>query len=218
MNADSGAIPESAFLLKGQKNKMSGADEKAEQTALEILFAFYPDDTPFRQMLLKHSYQVCGKALQLMSDPRCRNLNADRSTVVTGALLHDVGIGRCHAPDILCEGTEPYIAHGIIGAGMLRELGAGTGRDLECYARICERHTGTGLTAADIRRQKLPLPERDFLPETIEEKLICFADKFYSKSGDMKEKSMERIRRSMEKFGAETLTRWSELCRLFGAE
>ena len=75
--------------------------------------------------------------------------------MVTGALLLDVGIGRCHAPDILCEGTEPYIAHGIIGAEMLRKLAAENGRDLECYARICERHTGTGLTAADILRLRL---------------------------------------------------------------
>ena len=195
---------------------MNDSDRFAEQTALEIIYTFYPEDTPFRQMLLKHSYQVCGKALELLEHPCARKLNVDRAVAVTGALLHDVGIGRCHAPDILCEGTEPYIAHGIIGAEMLRKLAAETGRDLECYARICERHTGTGLTAADIRRQNLPLPERDFLPETVEEKLICLADKFYSKSGDMTEKSVERICRSMQKFGPETLARWSELCRLFG--
>ena len=195
---------------------MNPSDQAAEQTALEIIESFYPEDTPFRQMLLKHSYQVCGKALELLDNLCVRKLNADRKTVVTGALLHDVGIGRCQAPDILCEGTEPYIAHGIIGAEMLRRLAAETGRDLEDFARICERHTGTGLTAEDIRRQNLPLPERDFLPETIEEKLICLADKFYSKSGDMKEKSLERIERSMAKFGPDTLTRWDGFCRLFG--
>lgn len=195
---------------------MKPSDRAAEQTALEILGSFYPEDTPFRRMLLKHSYQVCGKALELLDNPCARKLNADRETVVTGALLHDVGIARCHAPDILCEGTEPYIAHGIIGAEMLRQLAAETGRDLESFARICERHTGTGLTAAEIRRQNLPLPERDFLPETVEEKLICLADKFFSKSGDMKEKSPDRICRSMQKFGPDTLVRWHELCQLFG--
>ncbi len=195
---------------------MNRPDRAAEETALEIIGSFYPEDTPFRRMLLKHSYQVCGKALELLERPCARKLNADRETVVTGALLHDVGIGKCHAPDILCEGTEPYIAHGIIGAAMLRKLAAETGRDLEGYARICERHTGTGLTAADIRRQHLPLPERDFLPETAEEKLVCLADKFFSKSGDMKEKSPDRICRSMQKFGPDALARWQELCRLFG--
>ena len=195
---------------------MNPSDRAAEQTALAVIESFYPEDTPFRRMLLKHSYQVCGKALELLERPCAEELNADRETVVTGALLHDVGIGKCRAPDILCEGTEPYIAHGIIGAEMLRRLASETGRDLECYARICERHTGTGLTAADIRRQNLPLPERDFLPETVEEKLICLADKFFSKSGDMKEKSPDRICRSMQKFGPDTLARWHELCRLFG--
>ena len=101
---------------------------------------------------------------------------------------------------------------------MLRLYGTEHGLDLEKYARICERHTGTGLTADEIRRQGLPLPVRDFLSETLEEKLICLADKFYSKSGDMKEKSLARIERSMAKFGPDTLTRWNELCRLFGLQ
>ena len=189
----------------------------AESRALEIIRFFYPEDTPFRQMLLRHSYQVCGKALEIL--PHCSLTPApDPELVTEGALLHDIGIGRCHAPDILCTGTEPYIAHGVIGAEMLREYGAGRGLDLEPYARICERHTGTGLAKADIIRQHLPLPERDFLPETPAEKLICLADKFYSKSGDMQEKTPERIERSLRKFGPETLARWTELCREFGVK
>ena len=188
----------------------------AERSALEIIGHFYPEDTPFRQMLLKHSYQVCTKAESIMELPEAASLGLDREQVIRGALLHDIGIGQCHAPDILCSGTEPYIAHGVIGAQMLRRFGAETGMDLEAYARICERHTGTGLTAEDIRRQHLPLPERDFLPETPEEKLICLADKFYSKSGNMEEKPLSRIIRSMEKFGPETLKRWQDLCGIFG--
>jgi len=187
----------------------------AESRALAVIRFFYPEDTPFRQLLLRHSYQVCGKALEILSHIDFRSA-PDPDLVTAGALLHDIGIGLCHAPDILCTGTEPYIAHGIIGARMLREYGAGHGFDLEPYARICERHTGTGLTKEDIRRQHLPLPEQDFLPETPEEKLICLADKFYSKSGDMQEKTPERIERSLRKFGPETLARWTSLCRDFG--
>ena len=191
-------------------------DSAAERSALDIIGHFYPEDTPFRQMLLKHSYQVCSKAEAIMRLPEAGSLGLNRELVIRGALLHDIGIGQCHAPDILCMGTEPYIAHGVIGARMLRRFGAETGMDLEAYARICERHTGTGLTAEDIRRQHLPLPERDFLPETPEEKLICLADKFYSKSGNMEEKSLSRIVRSMEKFGPETVKRWQVLCGIFG--
>lgn len=101
-----------------------------------------------------------------------------------------------------------------------REMAEGTapeGVDLEACARVCERHTGSGLTASEIEREGLPLPHRDFLPETLEEKLICYADKFFSKSGDPeKEKSLEKIRRSMAAFGPDSLARFDALHALFG--
>lgn len=178
----------------------------------EILQYFYPDDTPLRRVLLKHSEQVRCKALEILKKS---SLSLDPVLVSAGAVLHDVGILRCHAPSIFCTGTEPYIAHGIIGAAMLRAYGTERGLDMEVFARICERHTGAGLTAEEIRKQGLPLPAKDFLPETPEEKLICFADKFFSKSGTMEEKPLEKVRRSLEKFGPETLARFDELTRFF---
>ena len=177
-----------------------------------ILRYFYPDDTSLRRVLFKHSEQVCGKALEILKNS---SLSLDPELVSTGSLLHDVGILRCHAPSIFCTGSEPYIAHGMIGGSMLRAYGKEHDLDLEVFARICERHTGAGLSAEDIRAQGLPLPEKDFLPETPEEKLICFADKFYSKSGNMEEKSFEKVRRSMEKFGPDSLARFDEMTKLF---
>ena len=176
--------------------------------ALSIIHHFYPADDDFRKLLLLHSNQVKDKALQILSN--C-DLQLDRTIVENGALLHDIGIGRCHAPSILCNGTEPYLAHGIIGAAMLREMDA----SFEPYARICERHTGTGITATEIIAQSLPIPIRDYLPETPEEKLICLADKFFSKSGDLHEKSLSDIRRSLSRFGSDTLARLDEMCELF---
>ena len=133
-------------------------------------------------------------------------------------MLHDIGILHCHAPKILCTGSEPYLAHGILGARMLRGYGAahGMGVALEPFARICERHTGSGITAQEVRLQQLPIPERDYLPETVAEEVICLADKFFSKSGDMQEKTLERVRRSMAKFGSGPAERFEALCRLFG--
>ena len=197
---------------------MKLTEDQNGNSALEILRHFYPEETPLRKMLLKHSFQVCRKALQILRSPACPALQLDRDTVIVGALLHDLGIGCCHAADIFCTGPEPYIAHGILGARMLREYAGRTGKQMERYARICERHTGSGLTAEDIRRQHLPLPEQDYLPETPEEKLICLADKFFSKSGSMKEKSLPQITRSMQKFGPGAVSRWQKLCRDFGIE
>ncbi len=82
----------------------------------------------------------------------------------------------------------------------------------------CERHIGVGLTAEDIRRQKLPLPARDMVPLSLEEEIICFADLFYSKNPDSVTvmKSREEVRASLEKFGEGKITifdRWyARLC------
>ena len=180
--------------------------------ALAIIDFFYKDEPELKEVMLKHSNQVKVKALQILEQS---TLALDWETVINGALLHDIGIIKCHAPSILCNGSENYIRHGIIGAEMLRNYGSENGVDLEIYARIAERHTGSGLTAMNIIAQELSLPHRDFLPETELEKLICYADKFFSKSGDMKEKSLEVIRRSMLKFGADSLDRFDAMTDLF---
>lgn len=183
---------------------------------LDIIRHFYPEDTPLRRLLILHSAQVRDKALLILSNPVCQSLDIDMQTVVNGAMLHDIGILRCDAPSIHCEGDEPYLLHGAIGARMLREYGREMAIDLEPYARICERHTGAGLTREDIIRQQLPLDIRDYLPETLEEKLVCLADKFYSKSKPEKEKPLDRVEASMLKFGDDTLRRFNELCEIFG--
>lgn len=182
---------------------------------LSIIQFFYPDDTPLRRLLLRHSNQVAQKAFDILKGS---GLPLNSRLVLGGALLHDIGILRCRAPKILCVGTEPYLTHGIIGGGMLREFGKKQGIDLESYARICERHTGSGLTAEAIRTQNLPLPVQDFLPETYEEKIICLADKFFSKSGDGKEKSLPHIQRSMLRFGPDSLERLNAMCALFSID
>ena len=126
------------------------------QNAERLIALFYPEDTPLKRLLLRHSEQVREKAQEIA---KLSGVEVDVNIVAAGAMLHDIGILHCHAPKILCTGTEHYLRHGIIGAQMLRDLDPA----LEVYARICERHTGSGLTAREIRLQQLPLPEQDFL-------------------------------------------------------
>ena len=182
----------------------------------EIFEYFYPEDTPLRRLLLKHSFQVAEKALDIAG--KLPENFVDKSVVFKGALLHDIGVGMCHAPRILCTGQLNYICHGCAGSSMLRKYGAEKGADLEVYALICERHTGSGITAAEVRQQALPLEIRDYLPLSREEKLIALADKFFSKSGNMAEKPLSRIRTSMAEFGAASLERFDALCDLFGVD
>ena len=171
----------------------------------QIIDKYYPEDGPLRQLLLNHSRQVMERAL-LIAD-RHPELGADRTLLVEGAMLHDIGIFLTHAPGIHCHGTHPYLLHGRLGAELMREEGR------EDIARICERHTGTGLTRQNIIDRGLPLPLQDFLPETLEETIVCYADKFYSKSHPERERSLEATARSLAPFGeagVRTFWQWAE--------
>ena len=67
----------------------------------------------------------------------------------------------------------------------------------------------------EIEQQNLPLPHRDFLPETIEEKIICYADKFYSKSHLDCCKTLPQAEKTISRFGDEGLQRFLQWERMF---
>ena len=171
-----------------------------------LILKYYPEDTPLRRLLMHHSQQVADRALRICdAHPE---LGLDREFLREAALIHDIGIFLTDAPGIHCQGASPYLTHGVQGAMLMRREGR------EDLARICERHTGTGLTVENIRTQGLPLPERDLLPETLEEQVVCYADKFYSKSHPERERTVEQTAKSLEKFGAEGVQKflnWAEI-------
>lgn len=168
-----------------------------------LIDKYYVGQDELKALLLHHSRQVADKALEVCTaHPEWQ---ADMQFVEEAAMLHDIGIIFCDAPGILCHGTEPYIRHGFIGAELLRKEG------MHAHARVAERHTGSGLTREQIIAEHLPLPELDFLPETIEERVICYADKFFSKSHPERIASLEHIRQSMLRFGYGSPERWAQL-------
>lgn len=189
----------------------------------KIIYHFYPEADKLRDILLVHSRGVANLALEIFDANPQLFANSDRNFVEAAAMLHDIGIRQCNAPGIGCYGTEYYICHGTLGARMMRELDISAAEyglsvdQQEMLARVCERHTGTGLTRQQIEKQGLPLPHCDLTPETIEEQLVCYADKFYSKTHPEVRKTYERAERSLMKFGEEgivTFRRWHEMFRL----
>lgn len=171
-----------------------------------IINKYYPRQDELRHILMVHSRKVADRALQISaSHPE---LHLDDAFLEEAAMLHDLGIFRCDAPGICCMGTEPYICHGRLGAEIMR------GEGYPRHARVCERHTGAGLTVNNIVSQHLPLPHEDFLPETLEEQVICYADKFYSKSYLEREKTFEQAQKSIARFGDDgwqRFLRWHEM-------
>jgi uncharacterized protein len=163
------------------------------------------------EILAVHSVLVARKANQIALAylERVPSVEIDLDFLSEASLLHDIGIVRCAAPEIGCTGPEPYIRHGVAGRAILEAEG------LPRHALVCERHTGAGITAEEVRRGGLPLPERDYLPVTLEEKIVCVADKFYSKTPAKlwHEKPLAKIASSLAKYGPDVARRWEKLSR-----
>jgi uncharacterized protein len=161
-----------------------------------LLEKYFPDPYSFK-IILGHSRKVADKALLV-----ARNLQGtevDLTFLEEAALLHDIGVCRTAAPKFGCHGSEPYIRHGIIGRDILDQEG------YPHHALVCERHIGVGLNIDDVRSQGLPLPERAMAPLSLEERIVCFADLFYSKNPEKlgREKTIENVRSDLAKFGGQ---------------
>jgi uncharacterized protein len=156
---------------------------------------------------VKHSEQVKNKALEIAG--KHPELNLDTEFITEAAMLHDIGIFLCEAPRIHCHGTHQYIEHGYLGADLLRKEG------LPRHALVCERHTGTGLSLKMIEKGNLPLPHRDMLPVSPEEQVICYADKFYSKTQLDEAHSVDRIRDYLKRYGKSEVLKFDRWHSLF---
>lgn len=177
---------------------------------IEIIEKFYDPTSEAYRILVKHSRKVAEKALEIVDAHP--DWDVDRRFVYESAMLHDIGINACHAPAIDCHGEAPYIRHGYLGAERLRALG------LHDHALVCERHTGMGLTLEMIIANGWDLPHREMCPVSIEEQIVCFADKFFSKSGEMKEKSLEKICKGLAKYGKDDVAKFDAWCTIFLTE
>ena len=174
---------------------------------IELIDAYYPEDNERKHILLVHSRLVAEKALCIADGHP--ELNLDKDFLYEAGMLHDIGIFLTDAPGIFCFCDQPYICHGYLGADLMRREG------YPRHALVCERHTGAGLSLNDIVAQNLPVPHRDMLPVSMEEQVICFADKFYSKTHLEREKTVEKARKSISNFGNVGLERFDHWCEQF---
>ena len=175
--------------------------------ALAIINKYYPEDNELKHILLTHSRSVADKALWIAD--RHPELELDRHVLEEAALLHEIGVFLTDAPGIHCHGTHPYICHGYLGSELMQKEG------YPRHALVCERHTGAGMSLQSILDQQLPVPHRDMLPVSLEEQVVCFADKFFSKTHLDREKSPEKVLKSISRFGEEGVLRFNDWCKRF---
>jgi uncharacterized protein len=105
---------------------------------------------------MNHVCAVSKHARSIAESIRAKGHQIDVEFIECAALLHDIGRCRTHG-----------ITHGIEGAKIMENISPD-------IARVCERHIGAGIDRKEA--EKLGLPAKDYLPETLEEKVIAHAD------------------------------------------
>jgi uncharacterized protein len=119
------------------------------------------ENTP--ENVIEHCKAVCRKAMKIASNFD----DADRELIRKGALLHDIGRSRTHG-----------ITHAIEGVEIARKYGYS-----QDVLNIIERHIGAGITEEEAER--LGLPKKSYLPQTLEEKIVAHADNLISGTRDV---------------------------------
>lgn len=114
---------------------------------------------------LDHCRRVSEYAREIASRISQRGIAINIHIAMLGGLLHDLAVPHVERGEIL------PIQHGYVAGQLLRNRG------LVRLARIAECHIGSGITAQEIANNDLPLPHQNFLPQSIEEKVVTFADK-----------------------------------------
>ena len=131
----------------------------------------------------RHSEKVADKALEIAN--KITKANVDKNLIEIGSILHDIGRSKNHG-----------LTHALLGGKILKERGFS-----EKLARICETHLLGGIDKEDAKQ--FGLPEKDYLPISLEEKIICLADKLIAGT---KEVSLEeRFDKWFSKFGQSSI-------------
>ena len=128
-------------------------DMISRETALKIL-----EDAGCSSNVIDHCVAVSEFASYIGRKLSAGGKQPDMELVEIGGLLHDLGRSRTHG-----------ISHAVEGASIARELG------LERrLVEIIKRHIGAGVSAEEAAQ--LGLPEDDYMPRTLEEKIVAHAD------------------------------------------
>ena len=112
-----------------------------------------------RENVIRHVEAVSALAVEIAEACRKKGYKVDVHLVEIGGLLHDIGRAKTHS-----------VHHALLGAGMAKSLGLPAP-----VISIIKRHVGGGISATEAR--KLGWPRDIYVPVTLEEKIVSYADK-----------------------------------------
>lgn len=131
--------------------------------------------------VLKHSKIISKQCLKVAQRIMDSGYEVNLDLVQAGALLHDLAMPLIDKEIVRCQ-------HGFMGGKILRKLGYPE------VAKITERHYGSGLSKEEIIQNNLPLPRKDFVPKTVEEKIVNFVDRLSNPTALQKKKLVEEVK------------------------
>jgi uncharacterized protein (TIGR00295 family) len=111
------------------------------------------------ERIVRHCETVARAAEALAEEFQRRGVNVDVKAVVAGAALHDLGRSRVQT-----------VRHGVEGSMMVEKEGCD-----RVVVEIIRRHVGAGISPEEAKT--LGLPDLDYIPRTLEQRIVCFADK-----------------------------------------
>lgn len=157
----------------------------SRKQALQLLH-----ETGCSRNVIKHCKTVAELAVEIARACREKGMNVDLQLVEIGALLHDIGRSKTHS-----------VHHAVVGAKIAKSLGLP-----EPIISIIKRHVGGGITAKEAKR--LGWPRDIYIPQTLEEKIVSYADKLIDGSRRVP------IERTVAKFRSERRVPPSSITRL----
>ena len=114
--------------------------------------------------VVSHCVAVADLALETANKLEAKGLKINIQLVEAGALLHDLGRSKNHTVD-----------HAIVGAQIAKSIGLP-----DPVINIIKRHVGAGITEEEA--QWLGWPKDIYIPQTLEEKVVSYADKLIDQS------------------------------------
>jgi uncharacterized protein (TIGR00295 family) len=128
---------------------------------------------------IQHCQSVANLAKELAEAFNERGITVDAEIVYAAGLLHDIGRTKVQT-----------IHHGYIGAELVQAMGV----DVR-IAKIISRHVGAGISNEEAR--KFGFPDGEYVPQTLEEKIVCFCDKLVGPRAEMVpfEREVEKFKR-----------------------
>ena len=176
---------------------------------IKIINKYIEPDSPLYQLYIIHAVLVTAKAIRIGKKLK---LSKEKLMFIEEAsMLHDIGIINIKSEELGCHGKAPYACHSLEGEKILKS------EKLPRHAQVARSHIGVGISAKEIKKQKLPLPQEDILPKTIEEKIISYSDLFYSKNPEIlwNQKKPDEIRKTVKKWGRNKIKTFNQWHKIF---